>query len=65
MNQKEQGSLNDLSLSNQEQPDATSVSTSKRSLLVKGWVVPLVVGISLPKSGFAMNISSDEQFPGN
>lgn len=65
MNQKEQNIPNGESLSNQDQLDATAVSTSKRSLLAKGWVVPLVVGISLPKSGFAMNISSDEEFPGN
>jgi hypothetical protein len=65
MNQKEQGSSNDQSQSNQEQSETSAVSTSRRSLLAKGWVVPLVVGISLPKSGFAMNISSDEQFPGN
>jgi hypothetical protein len=65
MNEKEQGSINDQSLSNQEQSETSAVSTSRRSLLAKGWVVPVVVGISLPKSGFAMNISSDEQFPGN
>jgi hypothetical protein len=65
MNQKEHGSSSDQSLPDQEQVETPAVSTSRRSLLAKGWVVPVVVGISLPKSGFAMNISSDEEFPGN
>ena len=65
MDQEKPGASNGQPLLNQDRLEATAVSTSKRSLLAKGWVVPLVVGISLPKSGFAMNISSDEQFPGN
>ena len=34
------------------QPE-TSISTGKRSLLKYGWSAPLIVAISLPKSGFA------------
>jgi hypothetical protein len=49
-----------------ESTDAQSnISVSKRALLTKGWIVPVVVGVSLPVSGFAANISSDEEFPGN
>ncbi len=36
---------------------SNQVSLSRRALVKKGWVVPLVVGVSLPKSGFARNIS--------
>jgi hypothetical protein len=38
------------------QPEA-SISTGKRSLLKYGWTAPLIVAVSLPKSGFAANIS--------
>ena len=38
------------------EPEA-SISTGKRSLLKYGWTAPLIVAVSLPKSGFAANIS--------
>lgn len=38
------------------QPEA-NISTGKRSLLKYGWTAPLIVAVSLPKSGFAANIS--------
>jgi len=34
-----------------------NVSTSKRSMLKAAWVAPVVVAISLPRSGYAANIS--------
>jgi hypothetical protein len=36
---------------------SNQVSLSKRALIKKGWVIPLVAGVSLPQSGFARNIS--------
>ena len=35
----------------------SQVSLSKRSLIKNGWAIPLIVGVSLPNSGFAKNIS--------
>ena len=55
----------DVAGSQHEGTDSTNVSTSKRALLTKGWIVPVIVGVSLPTSGFAANISADEEFPGN
>ena len=51
-----------------ENPNASSVeatdvsaqapiSTTKRTLLKAGWVVPAIMVVSLPRSGFAANIS--------
>jgi hypothetical protein len=37
-------------------PDAALVH-SKRALLKAGWMVPVITTISLPKSGYAANIS--------
>jgi hypothetical protein len=34
------------------------ISQSKRSLVKNGWAIPLIVGITLPNSGFAKNISA-------
>jgi len=45
------------------QPEA-SISTGKRSLLKYGWTAPLIVAVSLPKSGFAANISGKHDDPG-
>ena len=39
------------------QPRADNVSAGKRSLLKLAWTVPLIIAVSLPKSGFASNIS--------
>ena len=33
------------------------VSASKRSVLKAAWVAPVVVAVSLPRSGYAANIS--------
>ena len=38
-----------------------NVSTSKRSMLKAAWVAPVVVAISLPRSGYAANISGSRQ----
>jgi hypothetical protein len=40
-----------------EHPQKETVSNSKRSLLKYGWSAPLIVAVTLPKSGFAANIS--------
>jgi hypothetical protein len=40
-----------------EQSQKETVSTGKRLLLKYGWSSPLIVAVSLPKSGFAANIS--------
>jgi hypothetical protein len=39
------------------QPQKETVSSGKRLLLKYGWSAPLIVAVSLPKSGFAANIS--------
>ena len=36
----------------------SNVSASKRSVLKAAWIAPLVVAVSLPRSGFAADISS-------
>ena len=41
-----------LVVANNEQP-----SLSKRSALKAAWVAPLIVAVSLPRSGYAANIS--------
>ena len=35
-----------------------NVSASKRSVLKAAWIAPLVVAVSLPRSGYAANVSS-------
>ena len=36
----------------------SNVSASKRSVLKAAWIAPLVVAVSLPRSGYAANVSS-------
>jgi hypothetical protein len=36
----------------------SNVSASKRSVLKAAWIAPLVVVVTLPRSGYAANVSS-------
>ena len=40
-------------------------SVSKRALLKVGWVAPVIVALSLPRSGYAANISGGHSAPKN
>jgi hypothetical protein len=41
-----------------ETSEGTAISESKRALLRSAWVAPVVIAVTLPKSGYAANISS-------
>jgi len=42
-----------------ETSQGTAPSTSKRALLKSAWVAPLVIAVTLPRSGYAANISGN------
>ena len=42
-----------------ENSQGTVPSTSKRALLKSAWVAPLVIAVTLPRSGYAANISGN------
>ena len=44
-----------------EASQATAPSESKRALLRSAWVAPLVIAVTLPRSGYAANISGHGQ----
>ena len=50
---------NELTKKCESESDAKveAVSTSKRAALKAAWAAPVIVAISLPRSGFAANIS--------
>jgi hypothetical protein len=54
---QEKGASQSSALPASEHPQKETVSTGKRSLLKYGWSAPLIVAVTLPKSGFAANIS--------
>jgi hypothetical protein len=42
---------------NATEDDNAAVSNSKRSLLKAAWVPPVILAVSLPRSGYAKNMS--------
>jgi hypothetical protein len=46
-----------------EQVQKQTPSTSKRSLLRSAWVAPVIVAVTLPRSGYAANISGGHSQP--
>ena len=42
-----------------ETSQGTAPSTSKRTLLKSAWVAPLVIAVTIPRSGYAANISGN------
>ena len=44
----------------EEQVQEQTPSTSKRSLLKSAWVAPVIVAVTLPRSGYAANISGGQ-----
>ena len=46
-----------------EQVQEQTPSTSKRSLLKSAWVAPVIVAVTLPRSGYAANISGGHGQP--
>jgi len=46
-----------------ETSQGTAPSTSKRTLLKSAWVAPLVIAVTLPRSGYGANISGSSAQP--
>ena len=46
-----------------EQVQEQTPSRSKRSLLKSAWVAPVIVAVTLPRSGYAANISGGQGQP--
>jgi hypothetical protein len=49
--------MQDRNLVDSGRESTSPVSTTKRTLLKAGWVAPVIMCVSLPRSGFAKNIS--------
>lgn len=57
--------LTDSSASLDESSDRNeSVSKSRRTMLKASWVPPVILAVSLPRSGYAQNVSDDSKGKG-